>query len=353
MGLTRKGVVSLWSEPDRLVKAHQIIDYLLNGNIDEVKNLTDKIDGKHDLRGFDFSLREQDIPFMNYEATGVGGFPKANENHFKNITLEGFDCSGSLFSNSRWENCEFRDIVFNNADFYASSFGGCSFRNVRFKDCWLENLILGRSTEKNLGLFSEVQFIKGTFSRVTFGFPRFENCTFACDIKRTNFHGSQFYNCKFTGTLSGVLFWGEASPDKGFSNEEIFMPEEQIFKNQAIPHNPMTKVDFSKARFKPSLDSVGFPERTDLSDTILPIKGGVFLVNDGPKVFSEMIRRIESEWQGPNEALAIKLADGYARDKRYYGLGQVVINPERMQKLDGEDFAKAFIKLLKQVMEDG
>lgn len=329
---------SMWNTPEGVQRANEIVARLSNGDVPGATNLLDKFEDKWDLRGFDFSLRPGDVPFAHYHSDGFI-LPKWG-NTYRDIVIGNADLSHSLFAFADWYDCEFRDCKIEHADLTYSSFKGCSFRKVRFANCWIGNL-LGGVTEKNLGVFEDVEFVNGHFTSATFSYPRFERCRFKCDIGHVDFHGSQFYDCVFTGALSAVDFNGKADPGPG----------EEFMAGRPIPFNPMKNVDFSKARFKPTFMSVSFSGDMDLRDCKFPVKGDVFLVQNCHEVFAEVARRIEMEWNSLMKEKGVENA-GFYLDRRIHPMGQVVIKPEWIAKHDGEEFAKAFVKLIKEVMND-
>ncbi len=331
----RDGIRSLWDTPERIERSREIIKNLLDCDMQSVINLTDSIDGKQDLRGFDFSMRNDEPPFRLYSSTGVtsGVMTKGD---FRDLEFEGFNFSGSLFSNTNWYDCRFRDCLFNQSDLYISGFKGCSFENVRFLDCWIENAGLGLASDMNRGSFNNVEFVGGTFSRAYFQDPRIENCKFLCNISKVDFHASQFNNCVFEGILHEVSFWGRYKP----------VPSDKSFKGRQIPENCMTNVDFSKATFK----KVRFGDCIDLSHSHLPKKGGVFLVKDAAKVFHEVSAEIERKWTGPDKLKAINAANNRAIENSTCECDQVVINPYEMNKMFGIEFTAEFIEIVKSVM---
>lgn len=154
----------MWDTPERIQRANEVIANLTSGDVPGAMAMLDKFEGRWDLRGFDFALRLGDIPFAHYHSDGFI-LPKWG-NIYRDIVIENANLSNSLFAFSRWNDCEFRDCVIEHADLTYSSFKGCSFRKVRFANCWIGNL-LGGATEKNIGVFEDVDFIDGYFSSLT------------------------------------------------------------------------------------------------------------------------------------------------------------------------------------------
>jgi uncharacterized protein YjbI with pentapeptide repeats len=325
---------SIWNSPEKLRKAINVIDCLERGDIECAMKMLDKVDGRWDLRGFDFSLHEGEKPFMHYWPDGMVGSKRGVEYH--DITLEGFDFTNAIFAMTKWIDCEFCDCLFKEAVLRSSDFQGCTFRRVRFEDCSHGGL-LGGFTRKNLGRFEDVEFVSGNLLGADFWCPAFERCHFHCGLTRVYFNGSQFNDCSFQGILNEVWFHGISRKNS----------DPKWWATLDIPPNPMRGIDFSQATFK----EVYFCDGIDLSDCKFPTKGGVLYLKDGTEVFSEVARRIEAEWEEPDRRVGISEAR-YMLQEDCHPRGQVVYSPQMMKKRIGNDLALKFTAVVEQVVRE-
>jgi uncharacterized protein YjbI with pentapeptide repeats len=285
MSNKRVGVVPLLNSPEKEMEASRFIGLLLDGRVNEAMALLGATDGRHLLNGFDLSMREGEHQFMNFTPNGVSRTKE--ENRYRDLVLNNIDFRGSLFSNSIWTDCVFRDCSFKRCDFYIARFEGCTFERVRFEDCWLQNFTFGHLSPSNLGRFTDVEFIRGVFSRAYFSYPLFERCHFRCKVDNIEFEGSQFVDCSFEGILDAISFYGTYD-----RSEEL----RKALGKRHIPFNPMRNIDFSKATFQ----RVGIHNGIDLSTCKFPADG-VLYVKDNAEVFAEVARRIEREWTGKRD----------------------------------------------------
>lgn len=301
MSNKRVGVVPLWSSPEKEMEASKLIKLLLDGRVDKAMTLLESTNGRHLLNGFDLSMGEGEHQFTNFTPSGVSR--TKDENHYQDLVLNNIDFQESSFSNTKWTDCVFRGCSFKRCDLYWARFEGCTFERVRFEDCWLQNFSFGFPSPKNLGRFTDVEFIRGVFSRAYFSYPLFERCHFRCKLDNIDFRGSQFVNCSFEGILDGVGFYGIYD-----SSEELL----KALARRQIPFNPMRNIDFTKATFQ----AIGIRNGVDLSTCKFPADG-VLYIKDNAEVFSEVARRIEREWTGEERERGIGQAISYGSHRAH------------------------------------
>lgn len=326
--------MSLWNSPDRMRKAVDVISCLQDGNIEGALGMLDKVDGRWDLKGFDFSLHEGEMPFMHLWPGGLVGSKRIVE--YNDLVLEGIDFTHAAFAQTNWSDCEFRDCFFKQTVLRGSRFEGCAFNHVRFEDCSYGGL-LGGLTQRNLGRFDDVEFIGGNLFGVAFQHPSFERSLFQCNMTSVDFCGSQLTDCSFQGTLNDVKFRGRSSKPG----------DPEWWGTLDIPLNQMRRVDFSRANFK----EVYFCNGIDLGDCEFPTKGGVLYIKDGTEVFKEVARRIEVEWNDPDRRVGMAKARYFLEDL-CHPKGQVVYIPQMMKKTMGGELARKFMVVVEEVMKE-
>lgn len=342
MARKRAEIVQHWDSTEKRTAAHGIIEKMIEGDLKGAEAIHPRAEGRWAISGFDFGVRKHERPFQYFTPNGVDvppGVARGAPNLYQNLIIEDANFSESLFYDSYWLDCTFRKCLFDRADLYGSHFRGCMFNDVRFDDCWIENNALGLSSEKNLGLFFDVEFVKGIFSRVSFGFPRFERCRFACPIKHTNFHGSQFEECSFEGRLDVVQFNRRPEP----------LPKVEDFVLLSdVPPNEMKRIDFSRASFQ----RIAFDDCLDLRDCTLPKKQRAFLVKNSSLTLGRVMVIIENEWDRDDKEQALHEAVFLLRSKSGCSVDQSVVVPTELEKKYGSEFAQRLVTIIKQAMEE-
>lgn len=148
------------------------------------------------------------------------------ENHvFNNFDFIETNFNHPIFKNVLFENCVFDKPNINDARFY-----NCNFKNCHFKRVDFSNTTVGCHG----GGYEDCIFEKCNFRGASIYFPEFLNCEFdTCKLKDVDFYASYFYECKFIGKLTEVVFHREYKSDLTLGAKI----------------NPMYKVDFSRAIF--------------------------------------------------------------------------------------------------------
>lgn len=185
-----------------------------------------------------------------------------NESHIKaiwkmktkveNEVFDNYDFTETNFNHPVFKKVIFENCVFNKSNINDARFYSCNFKNCHFKSIDFSNTTIGAHG----GTYENCIFEKCNFRGASVYLPEFLKCKFDnCKLKKIDFHASYFYECKFIGKLSEVVFNKEYISDITLG---------------AKP-NPMYKVDFSEATF----DKYVIFNNCDLS-TCLPPKGTTF-----------------------------------------------------------------------------
>jgi hypothetical protein len=181
------------------------------------------------------------------------------------------------------ESKTFENAVFSNADFTHGNLMNCRFTDCRFEDCTFERTNLVRTFVKNCD-FTNCDFSHADFRQSLFGVfgtrvrecvfdgvrtanfsptnPVFENCNFqGQDWKNVRFWAAGFWNCSFTGELSGVEFNGHG----------LF----QFYKDRlgSPVRSGLHDVSFKTAR----LTLVGCKDGCELENVQMPLDGSSFI----------------------------------------------------------------------------
>jgi uncharacterized protein YjbI with pentapeptide repeats len=307
----------------------EIYELLKEGNVAGIIDVLRESGDGHDLRGFPFSIeidRSRDIFHGTKCANGL---------------FTEFDFSESDFTMSGWRDCEFHNCTFKQGIWNQTFFAGCVFKNCLFEDFDFNLVSLGQGTIRNPGRISNTIFRKGRFREVSFDYPLIENCTFDCDISRTDFHGSRFENCAFSGRLKGVFFNGRAKP---YGERLSLLPD------GLVPENKMINVDFRMAK----MEEVEFRQGVDLSKCLFPEE--VVFIPDAPKTLRNVLQVVEN-WEGMDLEFGLMVVKGMLDHIEYRGdQKQLAINVEakarlfkRLWKFKGDLPTKELRELLKSM----
>jgi hypothetical protein len=279
----------------------EIYKLLEEGNVAGIIDVLSESGDGHDLRGFPFYTEidpSRDI-FIRTNCT--------------NGLFVEFDFSESDFTMSGWRDCEFDNCTFKQGTWNQTFFAGCVFKNCLFEDFDFNLVSLGNGTKKSLGRISNTIFRKGRFREVSFDYPIIDNCTFDCDIARTDFHGSQFENCAFSGRLKGVFFYGRSEPDER---------QLSLLPDGLVPENKMINVDFRMAK----MEEVEFRGGVDLSKCLFPDE--VVYLPDAPKTLRNVLQVVE-KWEGMDLEFGLMVVKGMLDHIEYRGdQKQLAINVE-------------------------
>jgi hypothetical protein len=119
----------------------------------------------------------------------------------------------------------------------------------------------------------------------------FDKCDFLdCNLKRVDFEGSRFFNCRFTGDVKEVFFrkYGRITPRR--------------------KPNEMLNIDFSEAK----LESVSFVDDIDLTGCKFPLSEDyIHIRQNRKKIFEEIRKTVETAWEGMDKKIAMALLDNY------------------------------------------
>lgn len=323
-----------WNSSEGTAVAARIIELLQARQVEEALELAGGHEGRSDLRGLDFGRdtdRHQglDVDVNGHRMTFV------RSTRLTGLHLESVDLSSANLRGTVWEDCTFKDCLFAKSRVVNSRFFGCTIKESRFESSQVKDTLLCGSNDNSLGSLENVEFIEGKFSDVGFGHPVIAGCRFRCDMKRVDFHGSRLKESVFEGELDGVIFRGKAIP---FQSDSYAIGRE-------IPVNRMENVDFSKA----TLEDVEFRDGVDLTKCVLPAIGEIFLIRDGPHVFSEALKIIETEWSGDERRIAMDIIRDYYLVQIKKGQTQFLFKGYLWAKSFGKHFANRLATLLRSL----
>ncbi|MBL7815692.1 MAG: pentapeptide repeat-containing protein [Saprospiraceae bacterium] len=281
-------LVSRWSETNLASMNLKIYNYLYCGkdlhNIDGLE----EYNGRLDLRGYKI----------------INGFSKGINSLFilkkiKNSNFKKIDFSYSDFSNTIWENCTIESCNFEQSNFKSVDFTNIEFKKTKFRNCNLSESILNMNSGINSGKFEDVDFIDCNMSKSLFRFPLMKNCRFInCNLFETDFDGTRFEDCSFSGVLDSTFFRGYSF----FAKSSIKF---KLFYNEKF-HNKMDNIDFSQAILK----GVIFAHKINLNKCKFNITDtNLLIILDSENVFNMAKVIIRSEWQEPYKEKGIVFID--------------------------------------------
>ncbi|HMJ70404.1 MAG TPA: pentapeptide repeat-containing protein [Cyclobacteriaceae bacterium] len=334
--MDKKSLITRWDTTDVEIRNELIRAIRGAGLLDQVSGLK-KTDGRWDLRGFKVPAPARTENIRSYLKV-EGAFA------FTGMVIDNSDLSYADLSFTTWRDCKIGNSIFVEAklkDVFmaASDIVNTEFINTDFKDSFI-----GQNVGKNSGSFINVTFNECNLSNVGFCFPKIEGTNFKnCDLKDTDFDGSRFANCKFTGLLDSTFFRGY-SKDAHTSFLWVF--------NRVRPRNffnEMYGVDFSEA----SLSGISFTNHIDLSRCILPRDGSAILVTDLKNTYDLMKIRINNEWSGEYKRIGLEYIDSIYYNKDRQDQPNDIIDIDTLSQGTGmEKFGQDFFNLLKNVKNE-
>ncbi len=253
------------------------------------------VNGRFDLRGLAVPRPEVtgSSAFKNYELSFLSG-----RIEFRRIILDNADLSYSDFTDVIWKNCNLSNVDFRSARLRGVGFWSCSLTNISFDGSDLRDAVLDGANGSSPSSFVDVNFCKVNLESTGGGLPLFRNCDFSnANLRKVDFDGARFENCKFAGLLYDVAF----------------RPHASIYVASALPWqrldpkkftNRMEFVDFSQA----DLRYVGF-NGVDLSSCTFPCDENHLVIRSQRQVFLRAVDVISSEWQDPERTSALRMID--------------------------------------------
>ena len=291
-------------------------------------------EGRSDLRGFLFPKpmqTGQSVRLRGYEVELVSGALE-----FERILVKDIDFSHASLTETIWRRCSFSNCKFDHSDLGDAAFFDCHISSCVFVNSNLTGCVLGGHLRRRSGELMDSEFNGGKFKDVVFAFPKIERCIFDCDITNVDFNGSQIVDCKFAGKLDRVIF--RRRPSESVT--------EEMRLTRLIPENRMDHVDLSEAH----LHDVDFWNGVDLTKCIFPKnKHGLFLVLDGPVVFVELKKEIESSWNGEERRIGLGYTDNYYLDRIKDGQRHFLIDEESFIEDWGESLGHRYATLIREV----
>ena len=145
--------------------------------------------------------------FKNYELSFLSG-----RIEFRRIILDNADLSYSDFTDVIWKNCNLSNVDFRSARLRGVGFWSCSLTNISFDGSDLRDAVLDGANGSSPSSFVDVNFCKVNLESTGGGLPLFRNCDFSnANLRKVDFDGARFENCKFAGLLYDVAFRPHAS----------------------------------------------------------------------------------------------------------------------------------------------
>jgi len=176
----------------------------------------------------------------------------------RGVTWRGRDFSGQALPHQRLFDSLIEDCTFDGATLEDLRMWGTTIRRCSFKKTNLRNSALGGVDGTKRNVFEDVSFTETDLRGTVYVSPAFTRCTFVrCKLKKVDFQGSVFSDCRFEGNLDEVLFYRHA------------------FRGEAFPPNEMRGVDFSAAK----LSFVEF-RNLDMTDVRWPTDADHLVLTD-------------------------------------------------------------------------
>lgn len=313
-------------------RAREVLALLQENRLSNLLSLVGQHDGRCDLRGFAFPTPVPRGASVHVGRTEFEVIEKRVE--YSNLSIRRFDFSHASLAETSWSNCVFDDCQWNDAVLTGAQFWACEIVNSSFRGCDLRGSLLAGHIGRNGGRIANVTVTNGRFSEVCFAFPEIADTSFDCDITNVNFDGSRLAGCKFSGKLDKVTFRRRSGVVGGTLSRTV------------LP-NKMENVDFSKA----NLDDVDFRGGVPLTSCKFPERPCYFLVLDGPRVFREVKRELESAWDGEDRRIALGFTVNYFIDRAKEGQKHFLIDEDSFSEYWGRSLAHRYSSLIEGTAE--
>jgi len=256
---------------------------------------------------------------------------------FEGVVVEDVDFSDADMIELAWTRCSFSNCKFDHTRLDDAAFFDCRISKCVFVNSNLTGCVLGGHIGNHSGELMDSVFKDGMFKDVVFAFPRIERCKFDCNITNVDFNGSQLTDCWFTGRLDKVIF--RRRPGESVTDKATWA--------RLRPENRMENVDFSEA----SLYDVDFWNGVDLTKCRLPRKRGLFLVLDGPSVFAEARKEIESSWKGEERRIGLGFTINYYLDRIKSGQRHFLVDEESIIEDWGKSLGLRYSALIRRIAQ--
>lgn len=206
----------------------------------------ERVEGRIDLRGLRTPSPEKDGAFV---VDNMRFVQLSDLAEFCGVVVRNVDFSSARLPSLRMFGCRFENCLFDRAylqdlRMWAVEFHDCSFRraDMRYSS-------LGAPYEGRHLLYAHVDFSGADLRRAVSSTATFRDCDFAgAKLVKTEFGGSRFVRCRFSGLLREVIF------------------QARDLRHREVEPNTMEDVDFSQAQLRwvefhhLDLDRVTFPQ---------------------------------------------------------------------------------------------
>lgn len=215
-------------------------------------------DGRVDLRGFVIQEPRAKLGVPTAQVDGVRGVKLDGLVEVRGAKWKGIDFSGANLPSLRIFDSTIEDCVFDKAQCSGWRLWNTTLTDVSFREASLRNANLGGGNKTSLANhYRRVDFSRADLRGTTHFAAEMSDSTFVdTNLKKVDFQGTRFADCRFAGKLEEVLFYPRA------------------FRGDEFPPNRMACVDFSLATFH----DVEF-RKLDMAEVIWP-RGDAHIVLD-------------------------------------------------------------------------
>lgn len=176
----------------------------------------------------------------------------------RGISWKDLDFSKAQLQSLRLFDCTIENCCFDGADCQDWRMWGMQITDTSFRSANLRRATLGAVDDEKRNIYVHVDFTKADLRQTSNKSAQYNTCTFInTKLKKVDFQGSVFRDCKFSGLLEEVLFYDHA------------------FRGETLPCNEMNGVDFRHAQ----LHHVEF-RRLDMTNVMWPEDDEHIIVSD-------------------------------------------------------------------------
>jgi uncharacterized protein YjbI with pentapeptide repeats len=312
-----------WTSPEGRENLTRVLECLKKGKTLGNLDFINTHKGRLDLRGFTFPdcRTEEKFSIDGYEVELLEEVPV-----FKKTIVANADFSGGKLGPSIWKKCTFKNVLFDEANLSGFKARGCRFDSVSFLKADVRGAAFLRLKRQDT-ILQNVTFRESDMRTVVFDMPMIEGCDFSfANLKKVNFSGSRFKNCKFAGLV-----------------EEVFFRGYNPYQRRKI-RNPMESIDFSEAELR----NVAFRDEIDLSKVKFPKDEECLVLYNQREVYLKARKVIEREWTGDHRKWALGLMKNLYLKESKKGQHMDFYNKKDDMKYFGEEYANRFFSLLKE-----
>jgi len=292
-------LINRWKSGDGFILAQQIKSSLLNGEPLDKLNGIEKIGYHLDLRGITLSELEKEhlLESGNHRASFKTGSLKIKKTQLDAVDFSFSTLSYAQITKCKFTNCIFESTVAKGLEITASDFENCAFKKSNFYSSFMN-----KNIGVNSGSFINCQFEEVNLVETSFRFPLINNCVFKnCKLSATNFDGSRFENCKFSGKVDSPWFRGYSI----YAMKSILWLFNRVDPRQYPNH--MINIDFSEAE----MIGVSFSDGIDLTKCVFPKGEQYILITNLEQVMLRVRRVIDTKWEDEDRDIGLRLVDNF------------------------------------------